>query len=93
MFLSSRIPQGLSTLVVSGSLVPILKNNGGIRPVVVGEVIRRLISKLCVEYIRQDVLQYFQPVQLGVGVSGGAEAVLHAFNRAIRAETSTPNYY
>ena len=86
MFLSSRIPQDLSALVVSGSLVPILKKDGGIRPVVVGEVIRRLISKLCVEYIRPDILQYFQPVQLGVGVSGGAEAVLHAFNRAIRAE-------
>lgn len=31
-------------------------------------------------------MQYFQTLQLGVGVSGGAEAVLHAFNRAIRSE-------
>ena len=49
-------------------------------------VIRRLISKICAEYIRPDILQYFQPVQLGVGVSGGAEALLHAFYRVTQAE-------
>ena len=86
MFLSNRTPVELSALVVSGSLVPILKKDGGIRPVVVGEVFRRLISKLCVYSIRPDIMQYLQPIQLGVGLSGGTEAVLHAFNRAIRSE-------
>ena len=90
LFLASRIPQELSPLVVSGTLVPILKKDGGIRPVVVGEVFRRLVSKICVTFIRSDVLEYFQPLQLGVGLSGGAEAVLHAFNRAIREEAFDP---
>ena len=72
--------------MVSGTLVPIPKKDGGIRPVVVGEVFRRLVSKICVAFIRSDVLEYFQPLQLGVGLSGGAEAVLHACNRAILEE-------
>ena len=36
MFLSNRTPPELSALMVSGTLVPILKKDGGIRPVVVG---------------------------------------------------------
>eukprot|EP01037_Dinobryon_pediforme_P040851 gene40851-50245_t len=46
LFLADRIPRTLARIVVSGSLVPVLKKDGGIRPIVVGEVFRRLISKL-----------------------------------------------
>jgi hypothetical protein len=83
-FLSGKVPSGIATLLVSGTLVPIIKKDGGIRPIVVGEVIRRLISKLCVTAVFQDAREYLQPLQLGVGEKGGCEAVLHAFNRSIR---------
>lgn len=75
MLLSNRTPSELSVLLVSGSLVPILKKD---RPVVVGEVLLRLISKLCIDFIRPDILQYLPLWQLGVGLSGGAEAVIHS---------------
>jgi hypothetical protein len=70
--------------LVSGTLVPILKKDGGIRPIVVGEVFRRLISKLCVSAVSNVATEYLEPLQLGVGVQGGCEAVLHSFNRSIR---------
>ena len=54
--------------MVSGKLVPLLKKDGGIRPVVVGEVFRRLLSKLCVANVHLSSLQYLQPLQLGVGL-------------------------
>ena len=72
--------------MVSGKLVPLLKNDGGIRPVVVGEVFRRLLSKLCVANVHVSSLLYLQPLQLGVGVKSGTEAVLHSFNGIIRQE-------
>ena len=68
LFLSARVPLEINQLLVSGKLVPILKKDGGIRPVVVGEVFRRLLSKLCVAHIYYDSLEYLQPLQLGVGV-------------------------
>ena len=91
LFLADRIPRTLARIVVSGSLVPVLKKDGGIRPIVVGEVFRRLISKLCVAAVKGDTLNYFQPLQLGVGVPGGSEAVLHSFNRAIRSTDLAPD--
>jgi hypothetical protein len=83
-FLSTQVPYELASILVSGTLVPILKKDGGIRPIVVGEVFRRLISKLCVSAVSHDVTEYLEPLQLGVGVQGGCEAVLHSFNRSIR---------
>jgi hypothetical protein len=72
-------------------LVPLIKKDGGIRPIVVGEVIRRLISKLCVAAVFHDARDYLQPLQLGVGERGGCEAVLHAFNRSIRNPVLDPS--
>jgi hypothetical protein len=84
LFLSAQVPSEIASIMVSGTLVPVLKKDGGIRPIVVGEVIRRLISKLCVSAVYYKATEYLQPLQLGVGVKGGCEAVLHAFNRSIR---------
>jgi hypothetical protein len=83
-FLSNQVPSELASMLVSGTLVPVLKKDGGIRPIVVGEVFRRLISKLCVSAVSHAVTEYLEPLQLGVGVHGGCEAVLHSFNRSIR---------
>ena len=52
LFLASCIPQELSPLVASS--VSILKKDSGIRPVVVGKVFRRLVSKICVALIRSS---------------------------------------
>ena len=48
---------------------------------------RRLVSKLCVEAILPEVVQLVSPRQLGVGIDGGVEAVLHSFNRLIQCPT------
>jgi hypothetical protein len=90
-FLTGNVPSEISSIMVSGTLVPVLKKDGGIRPIVVGEVIRRLVSKICVSEVSFDAMKYLQPLQLGVGVQGGCEAVLHSFNRCIRSSDLDPN--
>ena len=69
--------------MVWGKLLPLLKKDGCIRPVVVGEGFRRLLSKLCAANVNMFPLQCLQPLQLGVGIKGGMEAVLHSCNRVI----------
>ena len=51
----------------------------GFRPIAVGEIFRRLASKICCQYIKTDLPQFFIPHgQLGVGIKGGLEAIIHS---------------
>jgi hypothetical protein len=61
----------------------LVKPGGGIRPIAVGTVWRRLVSKVCASMIGHSLDGYFNGLQFGVGVSGGGEAILHAVNRLI----------
>lgn len=53
------------------------KGPADVRPIAVGETLRRLASKsLCVSF-REDARQWLSPMQVGVGVPMGAEAAVH----------------
>ena len=53
------------------------KPAGGIRPIAVGEILRRLTGKCLMSVVREDARSYFWPVQVGVGVPKGAEKAVH----------------
>ena len=92
LFLSGRALPTFATFLSSACLVPLLKKDGvSIRPVAVGEVLRRLISKCCVRAVSVRAADYLKPLQLGVGLANGAEAILHALNRLIRLGGSQEN--
>jgi Reverse transcriptase (RNA-dependent DNA polymerase) len=57
--------------------------NGGVRPIAVGEVIRRLVAKCLMARVRQPAQALLAPLQLGVSVKGGAEAIVHTVRRII----------
>ena len=59
------------------------KPKGGIRPIAVGEIMRRLASKCAAGTVVSECADYLSPHQLGVGVRGGAEAIVHSVNRVI----------
>jgi hypothetical protein len=85
LFLSGRASPAFATFMSSAALVPLLKKDGvSIRPVAVGEVLRRLISKCCVKAVTSKAIAHLKPLQLGVGIPNGAEAILHGLNRLIR---------
>ena len=65
------------------------KKSGGIRPIAVGDIIRRLISK-CYSYaLSEKAAQLLAPYQLGVGVRGGCEALVHTV-RALLEDPDQP---
>ena len=51
---------------------------GGVRPIAVSEILRRLIAKCLVKEAKTEAIELFDSFQLGVGVSGGAEAIIHS---------------
>jgi hypothetical protein len=50
-------------------------NDGGIRPIAVGEVLRRLTSKCAARAVLSNALQLLSPLEVGVGLPGGCDAI------------------
>ena len=57
-------------------LVP-LDKNPGVRPIAIGELPRRIISKAVLSIIGQDIADATCPLQLCAGLVGGCEAAIY----------------
>ena len=76
--ISGGVPSSIRPFLFGGRLIALKKKDDGVRPIVVGFVIRRLASKLISRYASAKLLDKLSPVQLGVGVARGMEAAVHA---------------
>ena len=54
------------------------KLKGGVRPIAVGEVLQRLVAKCIAKQTQLESAELFSSKQLGVGVKGGTESIIHA---------------
>ncbi|PNY08523.1 hypothetical protein L195_g005050 [Trifolium pratense] len=52
-------------------------------PIAVDTILRRLISNVAMKGVGKYVAKYLNDFQFGVGISGGAEAILHSANRLL----------
>ncbi|KAJ0755819.1 putative reverse transcriptase domain, exostosin, DNA/RNA polymerase superfamily [Helianthus annuus] len=78
-----KCPSCLAEFVASAPLTPLLKPDNGIRPIAVGTIWRRLVSKVAMKGVGKEMTKYLNDFQFGVRVSGGAEAILHSVNRVL----------
>ena len=60
------------------SLFACRKKGGGLRPIAVGEVFRRVVSKCVSRAVWAEATGVLSPLQVGVGVSAGCEAIVHS---------------
>lgn len=67
-------------------LIPLRKHADGVRPIAIGEVWLRLVGK-CAMAVSSDVGKHMAPLQLGVGVPGGAQCIGHAVQAGLSAHT------
>ena len=54
------------------------KKSGGLLPIAVGEVLRRLTSKCISRVVNETARIALSPFQVGIGVPVGCEAIVHA---------------
>ena len=78
LILEGKTPQAIRPLLFGANLTALTKKSGGIRPIAVGFTVRRLASKCACLYAMESIPHLLSPYQLGFGVSGGAEAAVHA---------------
>ena len=57
-----------------------LNKNPGVRPIGIGEVLRRIIGRTVTQHLRSEIIQSAGPLQLAAGQEGGCEAAIHAMN-------------
>ena len=79
------------TEYIAGRLVPLDKGNTkegkpGVRPVGVGEVLRRLVGKLLIGVIKDDITTAAGPLQTCTGIKAGIEAAIHAMRTIFQDE-------
>ena len=68
-------------------LIP-LNKNPGVRPIGVGEVLRRIVGKMIAWSLTDEIQNAAGPLQVSSGLKGGAEAAIHAM-RCIFEAVST----
>ena len=87
--LKGKIPQELYPILFGANLIAFNKQGGGIRPIAVGGVFRRVAAKCAVSTVREQAATISSPLQLGCGVRGGIDIAIHAARTAV--ETAAAN--
>ena len=83
---AGRVPEEVAPYLCGARLHAAKKKDGGLRPIAVGNLLRRLTSKLMATALADRAAEHLAPHQLGVGVRGGCEAILHTVRQALEKE-------
>ena len=81
MLLEGKCHPDVIPILFGGNLTALVKKTGGVRPIAIGYTWRRVAAKCANAFATAALNDYFMPHQLGVGVSGGCEAAIHATRR------------
>ena len=68
-------------------LVP-LDKNPGLRPICIGEILRRIAGKFIVSHIRNDLISSVGSLQVCAGREAGCESIIHAMHKIYEEEAS-----
>ena len=84
--IEGRVPAGAKPYLYGGALTPLSKPQGGIRPIVVGEVFVRIAGAALASKCKGAAGEFLRArFQMGVGVPAGAEQMIHAVRAALAA--------
>ena len=72
--------------LIASRLIPLDKGEGAVRPIGVGEVIRRIIGKCVMNIAKKDVVEASGSLQLCAGQRSGSEAAIHAIYTIFEAD-------
>ena len=86
VMVGGNIPDCVAPYLCGARLHAGLKKDGGIRPITVGNIIRRLTAKCCNREVARKAADLLSPLQLRVGVKVGLEAIIHTVKQVLLEE-------
>ena len=90
---AGKVPGEVAPYLCGARLHAAKKNDGGIRPIAVGEIFRRLTSKGFSHAMSDRAAAILSPCQLGVGVRGGCEAIAHTVRQVVDDGVGDPDLH
>ena len=87
--MAGNLPCDMAKFIASAPLTAIAKKDGGIRPIAVGEIYRRLVSRIANQKVLPQLATYLSPLQVGVGTRGGTEQAYFRFQDTLHKHGST----
>ena len=76
------LPAELRPYLFGARLIALPKPQGGVRPIAIGTILRKVISETLVRILAPQLPEFFAPLQFGVGVPGGTENVVQGLRLA-----------
>jgi len=86
LLLKGDVPSDICPILYGATLTALKKKCGGIRPIAVGNTLRRMAGKIVSRRVMDAMGNMLRPKQLGFGTRGGAEAAVHATRSFISSE-------
>ena len=80
-----KIPEPLRPLF-GAKLIALIKIDGGLRPITIGNTLRRIMSKCAGSKALSERRIFFGNVQVGCGIKRGAEVAAHLFRNLIELD-------
>ena len=85
---AGRAPPTITPHLCGASLLASKKKNRGHRPIAIRKVLRYLVSKSLASLVHSPAISLLAPLQLGVSIKGGCEAIVQATSHLM---TSLPD--
>ena len=82
-----RTVQGGISALMACRLIP-LDKDPGLRPIGIGEVLRRIIGKIVVYILKSELQEDAGELQMCVGIEGGCEAGVHAMREIFQDDNT-----
>ncbi len=83
---TEKIPYDTLRTHLANRLVPLIKEDNGIRPVGIGETLRRIIGKCVSHVLKNDVQTACGTLQTCAGLESGIEAAVHAMKSTFQED-------
>ena len=87
-----KIPEPLRPFFFGAMLIAPIKIHGGLRPIAIGNTLRRIASKYAGSKALSEQQIFFGNVQVGCGTKRGAEIAAHSFRNLIERDDNPKNH-
>ncbi|MDO9013575.1 MAG: reverse transcriptase domain-containing protein, partial [Polynucleobacter sp.] len=77
LMLQGGIPDDAVPPLANCRLIPLKKGDNDVRPIAIASCLRRLVARVVCYRSSRAFQAFFQPIQFGVAVAGGTEAIIH----------------